>query len=50
MKEYGDNIIVLKPKAGKRVETFNFHNAIKYIKAGEAEAIKHIDMIKRMLK
>lgn len=49
-KKYGKNILVLKPKAGKRVETFNFHDAKKYIRAGEIEAHKNIKEILKLVK
>jgi NTE family protein len=49
-KEYGKNIIVLKPKTGKRIQTFAFYNAKKNIRAGEIEAEKHLRKIKRLLK
>jgi NTE family protein len=48
--KYGKNIIVLKPKAGKRTETFSFFNANKYIKAGETEAHKNIKQIMRLIR
>ncbi len=48
-KEYGKNIIVLRPKAGHRIETFHFHRAKKYIEAGEKEALKYLKKIKKIL-
>ena len=49
MKEYGSNIIVLKPKTGSRMQTFSFYNAPQNILSGENEARKHIEKIKRLL-
>lgn len=49
-KEYGDHILVLKPEAGSRIETFYFHKAKIYIEAGEKEAKKKMSKIKKLLK
>jgi len=49
-KEYGKNIVVLKPETGSRIQTFAFYNAKNNIRAGEIETKKHLKKIKRLLK
>ncbi len=48
IKEYGKNIIVLKPKTGSRMQTFSFYNA-QNIMAGAIEAEKNLSKIKKLL-
>ena len=49
MKEYGENIVLIKPKTGKDSQTFDFYNAKKNIKSGEAETHRHIEKIKELI-
>lgn len=48
-KEYGNNIVVLKPNLGTRMQTFAFNRAPKNIKIGEVDAQKQIRRIKKLM-
>jgi NTE family protein len=47
--EYKNNIIVLRPKTGSGIQLFAFDKAKKFIEAGEKEAEKNLEKIKRMI-
>jgi NTE family protein len=49
-KEYGDNIVVLRPKLGTRIQTFAFFRSYRNIKKGEKYAQKYVGKIKDMMK
>ncbi|MBW2971125.1 patatin-like phospholipase family protein [Candidatus Woesearchaeota archaeon] len=48
-KEYGDNIVVIKPNTGRRMQTFNFHKGKEMIRAGEIAANSQIKRIKKLI-
>jgi hypothetical protein len=50
IEKYGKNIIILKPETGSRLQTFSFYNGKDKILAGYAEAEKHIEQIKKLVK
>jgi NTE family protein len=50
IKEYGKNVIIIKPDTGRRLDTFSFYNGKEKIKAGYIETEKHIEDIKKLIK
>lgn len=48
-KEYGKNIVVVKPVTNRRMQTFAFHTAKEKIKAGEDAANESVRKIKKLL-
>ncbi len=49
IKEYKENILVLRPKTGNKFQTFSFHHAKDNVEAGIRVAEENIDKIKKLI-
>ena len=49
-KEYGKEVMILRPDIGHRLNTFSFHYAKKFLTAGEKIVASDIEKIKEFVK